>query len=69
MKMKMKIIMTMLMILSSIDIEVIRTVFIFIFFEYFHMQKSIQVTFNKIFLKAKKHLSNIHSNKYRLKSI
>ena len=32
-------------------------------------KKASKLTFNQIFLKAKKRLSNIHSNKYLLKSI
>ena len=32
-------------------------------------KKASKLTFNQMFLKAKKRLSNIHSNKYRLKSI
>ena len=63
------------MTISSIVIEVIRAVFIIFFFfmkDILNVKgtnKNIQVTFNQIFLNKKKHLSNIHSNKYVLKHL
>ena len=67
----MKMIMTMLMILRSTVIEVIKTVSIFFMKDNLNVKntnKSIEVTFNQIFLK-KKHLNNIQANISGQKSI
>ena len=60
------------MAISSIVIEVIRAVLIFVFFyeRYFKCKKHKQKHLSNIqpdISKEKKHLSNIHSNKYVLK--
>ena len=58
-------------LISSIDIEIIRTVFFF-YEEILNLKtqtKASKLTFNQIFLSKQKNLSNIHSNKYALKSI
>ena len=62
----------MRMAISSIVIEVIRAVLIFVFFyeRYFKCKKHKQKHLSNIqpdISKEKKHLSNIHSNKYVLK--
>ena len=59
-------------LISSIDIEIIRTVFFFFYEEILNLKtqtKASKLTFNQIFLSKQKNLSNIHSNKYALKSI
>ena len=57
-------------LISSIDIEIIRTVFFYEEILNLKTQtKASKLTFNQIFLSKQKNLSNIHSNKYALKSI
>ena len=57
-------------LISSIDIDIIRTVFFYEEILNLKTQtKASKLTFNQIFLSKQKNLSNIHSNKYALKSI